>query len=260
DLHPVRLTGNLIVVMVLKMGDRSMLIDTHKTSANYHHGNVKEALLIAAQSHIENNEGEMISLRALSKEVGVTPSAVYNHFADKSALILAIKIRIFQSFNRFFAASCKESESPDKALLEMCLAYFHFSREFPSQFRFIFSSSIPVEWSTQEVVDVSCRCIVRVRSLVFAIHKKYKLHCSEEEVVNATLLIWSQLHGIVTLRNSGLICAAVIHQKWPEKCGLTDNAQVEKLIKDHVQIMINGMLNSSRGRTIISSQIKLDAP
>lgn len=225
-----------------------MLIDTLKTGSNYHHGNVKEALLNAAQSHIENNQGEMISLRALSKEVGVTPSAVYNHFADKNSLILAIKIRIYQSLNEFFAENCKEPESPDKALLEMCLAYFHFSREFPSQFRFIFSSSIPIEWSTNEIVDVSCRCIVRARSLVFAIHKKYQLHFSEEELVNSTLLIWSQLHGIVTLRNSGLIGAAVSHQKWPEKCGLTDDAQVEKLIEGHVQIMINGMLSSSRGK------------
>lgn len=226
-----------------------MTIDSQNTDSNYHHGNVKEALLSAAQNYIENNEGEMISLRALSKEVGVTPSAVYNHFTDKSALILAIKIRIYQSFNNFFTENCKETESPDKALIEMCLAYFHFSRKFPSQFRFIFSSSIPMEWSTSEVVDVSCRCIVRARSLVFEIHEKYQLHCSEEEVVNATLLIWSQLHGVVTLRNSGLIGAAVSHQNWPGKCGLTDDRQVEKLIQDHVQIMINGMLSSSRGKS-----------
>jgi len=226
-----------------------MLNHTQKTGANYHHGNVKEALLNAAQNHIENNEGEMISLRALSKEVGVTPSAVYNHFADKNALILAIKIRIYQGFNEFFAENCKETESPDKALIEMCLAYFHFSREFPSQFRFIFSSSIPLEWSTPEIVDVSCHCIVRARSLIFAIHEKYQLYCSEEEVVNATLLVWSQLHGIVILRNSGLIGAAVSHQNWPDKCGLTDDMQVEKLIEDHVQIMINGMLSSSRGKS-----------
>lgn len=226
-----------------------MLNHAQKTGANYHHGNVKEALLNAAQQHIENNKGEMISLRALSKEVGVTPSAVYNHFIDKSALMLAIKVRIYQSFNRFFEDNCKETESPDKALIEMCLAYFHFSREFPSQFRFIFSSSVSLEWSNHEIVDVSCRCIVRARSLVFAIHEKYQLHCSEDEVVNATLLIWSQLHGIVTLRNSGLIGAAVSHQNWPEKCGLTDDRQMEKLIEDHVQIMINGMLNSSRGKS-----------
>jgi len=222
-----------------------MLTRSEGGSSNYHHGNVKEALLSAAENHIENNEGEMISLRALSKEVGVTPSAVYNHFADKGALVLAIKVRIYQGFNKFFATYCKEDKDPDKALIEMCLAYFHFSRRFPAQFRFLFSSPIPMEWSTEEIIEVSGRCLVRARSLVYAIHGKYRLHCTEEEIVNATLLIWSQLHGIVTLRDSGLIGAAVSYQDWPEKCGLNDNAQVEKLIEDHVRIMINGMLSST---------------
>ncbi|MEX0964612.1 MAG: TetR/AcrR family transcriptional regulator [Pseudohongiellaceae bacterium] len=226
-----------------------MLIDTMKNSSSYHHGNVKEALLDAAQNYIEDNEGEMISLRGLSREVGVTPSAVYNHFADKNALILAIKIRLYQGFNNFYAKHCPETRDPEKALTEMCLAYFHFSREYPSQFRFLFTSSLPMEWSTDETIEVSCRCIVKVRSLVFAIHNKYQLQCSEEEVVNATLLIWSQLHGIVTLRNSGLIAAAVTHQKWPSSCALVEDVQVEKLIEDHVQIMINGMLSSSHGKS-----------
>lgn len=224
-----------------------MHIENQKTNTAYHHGNVKEALLDAAQSHIEQNEGEMISLRGLSKQVGITPSAVYNHFADKDALILAIKLRIYESFNEFFAKRCKESEDPGKALVEMCLAYFHFSRKYPSQFRFLFSSSLPMEWSTAEVVDVSCRCIVRARRLVFEIHNRYQLQCSEEEVVNSTLLIWSQLHGIVTLRSSGLISAAVGYQDWPESCALEEDAEVENLIRSHVEIMINGMLNSSRG-------------
>ena len=61
-------------------------------------------------------------------------------------------------------------------------------------------------------------------------------------------LMRTLLYGIVTLRNSGLIGSAVIHQNWPEKCALTDNAQMEKLVEDRVQIMINGMLSSSRGK------------
>lgn len=225
------------------------MIEPRITNSSYHHGNVKEALLVAAQQYIERNEGEMISLRGLSKEVGITPSAVYNHFADKNALILAIKLRLYRSFNDFYATYCTEAADPGRALVEMCLAYFHFSRKYPSQFRFLFSSSLPMDWSTAEIVDVSCRCITRVRSLVFAIHNKHQIQCSEEEVVNATLLIWSQLHGIVTLRNSGLIGAAVSHQNWPANCGLTEDSQVEKLIEEHVQIMIDGMLSSSRGRS-----------
>lgn len=226
-----------------------MLVDPQETNSNYHHGNVKEALLDAAQHYIESNEGEMISLRGLSKAVGVTPSAVYNHFADKNALIQATKLRLYHSFNKFYAKHCTESGDPNRELVDMCLAYFHFSREYPSQFQFLFSSTLPMELSTDEMVAVSCRCIVKVRGLVFAIHEKYQLRCSEEEAVNATLLIWSQLHGIVTLRNSGLIGAAVSHQNWPANCGLHEDSHVEKLIENHVQMMLDGMLSSAHGNS-----------
>ena len=59
-----------------------MLTEDLKPNQRYHHGNVKEALIDVAMKLIEANEVEMISLRRLSKEVGVTPSAVYNHFSD----------------------------------------------------------------------------------------------------------------------------------------------------------------------------------
>ncbi len=222
-----------------------MLIDPQNTSPNYHHGNVKEALLDAAQHHIESNNGEMISLRGLSKEVGVTPSAVYNHFADKNTLMLAIKLRIYGIFNDFFEENCVSTKNPEQSLLEMCLAYFHFSRRYPAQFRFLFSSSLPKEWSTKEIVDVSGRSIVKTRRLILDIHNEYKIQCSEEEVVNVTLLLWSQLHGIVMLRNSGSIAAAVSHQNWPSVCALSEDVEVEKLIESHIRKMVTGIRSSS---------------
>jgi uncharacterized membrane protein len=70
----------------------------------------------------------------------------------------------------------------------------------------------------------------------------------KEALLNAALLVRTQLHGIVTLRNSGLIGAAATHQNWHQKCALTDNAQMEKLVENRVQIMINSMPSNSRGK------------
>lgn len=185
----------------------------------------------------------MISLRGLSKKVGITPSAVYNHFSDKNALMLAIKVRFFEIFNEFFEKNCNTNTSPEKSLLDMCIAYFRFSRKYLSQFRFLFSSTSPMEYSTAEIVDVSCRNIIKARSLVFEIHRQHQTSCTEEEIVNITLLTWSQLHGIVTLKNSGSLGAAVNYQSWSSIFNLDEDAQIERLIKHHIEIMINGMLN-----------------
>lgn len=226
-----------------------MLSDTPRTNHPYHHGNVKEALLDEALKLIEENEVGMISLRRLSREVGVTPSAVYNHFADKDALLLAVKTRIYDSMNTYFENRRSTTDNPEKALLEMCMSYYHFANDYPAQFQFLFSSTLPLEWSTSQTVEVSCRSILRTRKLVLEVYKKYKIACSESAVVNATLLIWSQLHGIVALRNSGSINAVVTYLDWPPSCALHCDSEVEHLIRNHLESMVNGIINSERGKS-----------
>ena len=223
-----------------------MLSEEQKLNQPYHHGNVKEALINVAIKLIEDNQLALISLRRLAKEVGVTPSAVYNHFADKDALMLAIKTRVYEEFNQFFEEHTSDANDPEESLLEMCLAYYHFSKEYPSRFQFLFSSVLPMEWSTPETVEIFCRCLVRARKLVLGIYEKYQIPCSEETLVNSTLLVWSQLHGIVTLRISGSIQAAVAYQDWPAGCALTHDDEVAQLIKNHRDNLVNGILNSQR--------------
>lgn len=223
-----------------------MFPDDLKPSQPYHHGDVKNALINAAMKLIDTNELEAMSLRRLAKEVGVTPSAVYNHFTDKDALMMAIKISLYEDINRYFDSHYPESDDPEQTLLDMCYAYFHFSREFPSQFHFIFSSTLPLEWSTPEFVKVSCYCLVKARKAVYGIFEKYQVPCKEEDVVGTTLLVWSQLHGIVMLRNSGSIPAAVTYQEWPSVCGLQENEEVENLLREHVQMTVDAILSKQR--------------
>ena len=56
------------------------------TSARtYHHGNLREALLTAAESALAS--GGDLSLRALARQVGVSHAAPRRHFSDKQALL-----------------------------------------------------------------------------------------------------------------------------------------------------------------------------
>lgn len=221
-----------------------MLTDAATNNTPYHHGNVKEALVDEALRLIETDAVGSISLRRLSKGVGVTPSAVYNHFADKDALLLAIKTRIYDSMNQYFAARRSNTENPEQALLETCMAYYHFANDYPSQFDFLFGSVLPMEWSDAETIAVSCRSILDTRKLVQQIYEKYRLVSSETAIVNTTLLIWSQLHGIVALRNSGSIQAVVGYQHWPESCALKRDEEVKRLIHGHIEMIVNGIINS----------------
>ncbi len=52
---------------------------------------VKTAFIVrAARKFIERHGPEALTLRALGREIGADPSAVYRHFADKGALLQAV--------------------------------------------------------------------------------------------------------------------------------------------------------------------------
>ena len=58
--------------------------------SDYHHGNLREALMSRAIAVIAAKGVEGISLRQISKDLGVSHAAPARHFKDKSALLTAI--------------------------------------------------------------------------------------------------------------------------------------------------------------------------
>jgi AcrR family transcriptional regulator len=74
----------------------------------YHHGNLREALLSAAESALA--EGGDLSLRALARQVGVSHAAPRRHFADKQALLDALAE---DGFERLGAALSEASAEGD---------------------------------------------------------------------------------------------------------------------------------------------------
>ncbi len=60
------------------------------TKAAYHHGNLKQALIVAAMKEIAADGLEAFSLRGVARRAGVSAPAVYRHFADKDALLVGV--------------------------------------------------------------------------------------------------------------------------------------------------------------------------
>ena len=69
----------------------------------YHHGNLREALLEAAEKALETDGAKSISLRELSRELGVSHTSPRRHFADKQALLDALALRGFERFDDVLA-------------------------------------------------------------------------------------------------------------------------------------------------------------
>ena len=64
------------------------------TARPYHHGNLRPALLGAAERALAR--GRELSLRELAREIGVSHAAPRRHFADKQALLDALALDGFE--------------------------------------------------------------------------------------------------------------------------------------------------------------------
>lgn len=59
--------------------------------ARYHHGDLRNALIGAAARLAAQGGPDAVTVRAAAREVGVTPTAAYRHFAGHEALLAAAK-------------------------------------------------------------------------------------------------------------------------------------------------------------------------
>jgi AcrR family transcriptional regulator len=60
----------------------------------YHHGSLHEALLDAGLDLTRSGGVAALTLREVTRRVGVSPNAAYRHFADRDALLRAVAARI----------------------------------------------------------------------------------------------------------------------------------------------------------------------
>ena len=209
----------------------------------YHHGNVKEALVEAAIKLLESEPVQNLSLRRLAKEVGITPTAVYNHFSDKDALVAAIKLESFENFNDFIRAHCADIDDPETIFLELGVAYYRYSKQYPSQFDVLFNYAIPAESNTDELIQTACQGQELLKNVIQAILIKRNKSYDEDLLIKASLMAWTNIHGLVALVASGSIKSSAECQGWPKKFALEEDQDVEQMIADHVSVMINGMIN-----------------
>jgi AcrR family transcriptional regulator len=99
----------------------------------YHHGHLREALLRAAERALETGGVQSISLRELSRELGVSQGAPRRHFASKQALLDALAIRGFEQFDEALKrAAGKRGQGFKIRLTKLARTYVGFALKHPA--------------------------------------------------------------------------------------------------------------------------------
>ncbi|MBS1095167.1 TetR/AcrR family transcriptional regulator [Gluconobacter wancherniae] len=106
------------------------------TRANYHHGDLKIALIVAAEAIIRTEGVEGFTLRKAARSAGVSPSAPSHHFSGTKGLLTAVAVRTFEKLGSELSA-LPSSGMPAQDLRTQALGYVKFAAINPGLFRLI---------------------------------------------------------------------------------------------------------------------------
>jgi AcrR family transcriptional regulator len=115
-----------------------------KTSARsnsrqtYHRGNVREDLIAVGKEILESEDLHALTLRRLTREIGVNPTNFYNHFANMDYLFAAIKVEGFSELLKRSRKATEDQSSKPAALRALFREYIFFAIKNPNLYRLMF--------------------------------------------------------------------------------------------------------------------------
>ena len=174
-----------------------------KPKGAYHHPDLEGALTAAAVRTIRERGVDALTLRDIGAQLGVSRTAIYRHFKDKSALLAQVALEGFRMFRHALTSAADEARArAADPIEEMGVAYVGFALENQSHYRTMFGDAFEC---AEEYPGLAAEGGAAFDVLLEAI--------TEEQAVSGigagfdplelAHIFWAGVHGIATLAMAG---------------------------------------------------------
>lgn len=177
---------------------------TEEKTARYHHGDLRQALILAGLEILESEGVDALTLRKIAARAGVSHAAPAHHFATLKDLLSALAVIAFQRFEATMAEEMAATDpDPVSQLQAAGHGYTRFARDNPGMFRLMFSSS-RLDRGHADLLEIglaSRRNLSRI-ARPFASHHGLT---DENDMMQLDIYVWSIVHGFAHLQIDGRI-------------------------------------------------------
>jgi AcrR family transcriptional regulator len=161
---------------------------------------VKSSILAAAWQLVEKEGWQSLSIRKIADAIEYSSPVIYDHFANKEAILLEFTRRGFRQLNEQLVAAKDKFTNPEQQIEAIAYAYWKFAFNHKEYYQLMYGlgmpgcdavKQIPELASFTETVSAPIREMI-ARSKNAGADPFLKLHT-----------FWSTLHGLVSINMMG---------------------------------------------------------
>jgi len=188
----------------------------------YHHGNLRSALLAAAERTLRERGAQALSLRELARDVGVSHAAPRRHFPDRQALLEALAQEGFARLGiELGAAVDGEREDFVARMRAIGAAYIRFATRDAALLELMFASKHHDE-QAGSLEEAAERAFAVMLEVIEQGQREGVLDAGDPERVG--LVLFATVQGIAAMVSAGIVA--------PE--------QVDELLDDAIEHFLRG--------------------
>jgi len=166
-----------------------------RTKRNYHHGNLRAALIQDGLELIEQKGISALTLREIGTRLGVSRSAAYGHFKDKAALLAAIREAGFLEFGNALQKARNSAAGFAAQMDAMSVAYFNFAKEHPAHFEVMFNALLEAGGGTAAETG---RVFAMLKEIIGEAQQRGEVRQGDPALL--ARVVWALVHGVSMLQ------------------------------------------------------------
>jgi AcrR family transcriptional regulator len=164
----------------------------------YHHGNLREALIEAAQVLIAEGGPAAFTIAEAARRAGVSPAAPYRHFRDAEALLAEVALRGYERLAEMLVRAWAGGRpTPLRGLEAIGRAYLDFARHEPAFYAAMFEARLNTE-DHAGLLSASERAFAVMREAAEAVATALPKGDRPPPLMVA-LHLWAMAHGVAAL-------------------------------------------------------------
>jgi len=175
-----------------------------KRPSQYHHGDLRRALIEEALRTIQSDGVRGVTLRGVGETLGVSRTALYRHFADKSALLAAVAREGFRTLRLQTLDAWNQGGRDWAAFESMGAAYVRFAVRNPAHYRVMFGGFV-VGSADPELDQEGAGAFQALVDAIVSLQRDGLMR--EDEPLQLARFVWALVHGVAMLQIDGLLGA-----------------------------------------------------